>query len=63
MEKGIETRPLFYPVHTMPMYAGKFQKHAVAENLGWRGINLPSFPAMTNEEQDEVINAVKEFFL
>ena len=63
MEKGIETRPLFYPVHTMPMYAGKFQKHSIAENLGWRGINLPSFPAMTNEEQDEIINAIKEFFL
>lgn len=40
--KGIETRPLFYPVHTMPMYSSKFQKHAIAENLGWRGINIPS---------------------
>lgn len=47
---GIETRPLFYPVHTMPMYAKKFQKHPVAENLGWRGINIPSFPDLTEED-------------
>lgn len=60
-ERGIETRPLFYPVHTMPMYANKFQKLSVAENLGWRGINLPSFPSMTDEEQDEIINSIKEF--
>lgn len=61
MEKGIETRPLFYPVHTMPMFAEKFQRHSVAENLGWRGINLPSFPSITDEEQNEVINAIMEF--
>jgi perosamine synthetase len=45
-ERGVETRPLFYPVHTMPMYAKKFQQHVVAENLGWRGINLPSWPGL-----------------
>lgn len=59
---GIETRPLFYPVHTMPMFSEKFQKHGVAENLGWRGINLPSFPSMSNEQQMEIINCVKLFF-
>lgn len=48
--EGIETRPLFYPVHTMPMYSQKFQKVPIAENLGWRGINLPSFPGLKNEE-------------
>jgi perosamine synthetase len=47
---GIETRPLFNPVHTMPMYAGKFQRHPVAESLGWRGINLPSWPGLTEEQ-------------
>lgn len=63
MEKGIETRPLFYPVHTMPMFAEKYQKHAVAEDLGWRGINLPSFPSMTESEQNDVISAIKQFYL
>jgi perosamine synthetase len=60
-EKGIETRPLFYPIHTMPMFAEKYQKHSIAENLGWRGINLPSFPSMTDEELEYVINCIKKF--
>lgn len=61
-EKGIETRPTFYPVHTMPMYSHKYQKHSNAEYIAYRGINLPSFPAITDEEQDYVIDAVKSFF-
>ncbi|HJV35054.1 DegT/DnrJ/EryC1/StrS aminotransferase family protein [Geomonas sp.] len=61
-EAGIETRPLFYPVHTMPMYAGKFQRHPVAENLGWRGINLPSWPELGREKVDKVCRSIKEFF-
>ena len=60
--KGIETRPLFYPVHTMPMYSQKFQRHAIAEKLGWRGINLPSFPGLTNEQVIEICTAVKDFY-
>ena len=60
--KGIETRPLFYPVHTMPMFSDKFQKHSVAENLGWRGINLPSYPSMSDDQQLMIINCIKDFF-
>ena len=56
---GIETRPLFYPVHTMPMYATKYQRHEVAENLGWRGINLPSFPMLTREQVQYITNSLK----
>jgi perosamine synthetase len=59
---GIETRPLFYPIHTMPMYAQNFQKHPVAEDLGWRGINLPSFPGLTKEEVTEVCAHIRSFF-
>jgi len=43
-EAGIETRPVFYPVHTMPMYSQRYERHPVAEEIGWRGINLPSWP-------------------
>jgi perosamine synthetase len=49
-QNGIETRPLFYPIHTMPMYSQKFQRHPVAEDLGWRGINLPSYPDLERED-------------
>ncbi|MCT7977390.1 DegT/DnrJ/EryC1/StrS family aminotransferase [Laspinema olomoucense] len=49
-QAGIETRPVFYPVHTMPMYSQKYQKHQVAEDIGWRGINLPSYPDLSEEQ-------------
>ncbi len=61
-EKGIETRPLFYPAHTMPMYAQKFQKFPVAENLGWRGINLPSYPDLKNEDVEYITQSITEFY-
>ncbi|WP_374951147.1 DegT/DnrJ/EryC1/StrS family aminotransferase [Mucilaginibacter sp.] len=47
---GIETRPLFYPVHTMPMYSQRYERHINAEELGWRGINLPSYPALEKDD-------------
>jgi perosamine synthetase len=62
-QNGIETRPLFYPIHTMPMYAQKYQKHPVAEELGWLGMNIPSFPLLTDEQVDCIIEKVKSYFL
>ena len=59
---GIETRPLFYPVHTMPMYAKRYERHKIAEDLGWRGINLPSFPELEKEDINYIINAVNAFY-
>lgn len=59
---GIETRPTFYPVHTMPMFAAKYRKLPVAEKLGWCGINLPSFPTLTEEEQNYICEKIKEFY-
>lgn len=57
---GIETRPVFFPIHTMPMYAQKFQRHPVAENLGWRGINLPSWPEITKKQVVSIVAIIKE---
>jgi len=60
-EKGIETRPLFYPVHTMPMYSEKYQRHPVAEGLGWRGINLPSWPGLSVEQVEYVCRQLRDY--
>jgi perosamine synthetase len=59
---GIETRPLFYPVHSMPMYSSAFQRHKVAESLGWRGINLPSYPALEEQSVREICAVIKTYF-
>lgn len=40
---GIETRPLFHPVHRMPMYGGASGDFPIAEDLAARGLNLPSW--------------------
>jgi perosamine synthetase len=58
---GIETRPAFYPVHTMPMYERHFQRHPVAEDLGWRGINLPSWPGLTRTKVQEIVRQISLF--
>ena len=60
---GIETRPLFYPAHLMSMYNAQSEKHPIAESLGNRGINLPSWPGMTCEQTDNVIKAIQEYFV
>lgn len=61
-ENGIETRPIFHPVHTMPMYSDSFQQLKIAEDLGWRGINLPSYPDLTRENIEEITSVIKAFY-
>ena len=61
-QNGIETRPTFYPVHTMPMYFQKNQKLNVAENISKRGINLPSYPDLSIDEIEFICEKIKSFF-
>ena len=58
---GIETRPVFYPIHTMPMYAQRFQSHPVAEDIARRGINLPSWPGLSDGDVDRICGAIRTF--
>jgi perosamine synthetase len=59
---GIETRPLFFPVHTMPMYSRNYRRHPVAEDLAWRGINLPSWPGLGTKQLEDVCAEIVGFF-
>ncbi|MFZ4590445.1 MAG: DegT/DnrJ/EryC1/StrS family aminotransferase [Ignavibacteria bacterium] len=61
-DNGIETRPTFYPAHTMPMFAHTYQKFRIAEELAIRGINLPSFPELKKEQVLEVCDTIKKFY-
>jgi perosamine synthetase len=56
-EAGIETRPFFYPVHTLPMYQTG-QSLPVAEALARRGINLPSGATLTPEQIDYICDII-----
>lgn len=59
--KGIETRPFFYPVHQMPMYH-RLQAHPVAESLSQRGMNLPSYPGLTEQDIKAITGEIRNFF-
>jgi perosamine synthetase len=61
-ENGIETRPLFYPVHAMPIYNHLTKEHFhVAEDISARGINLPSYPELTVDDVTFIAGKVLEF--
>jgi perosamine synthetase len=60
-EVGIETRPAFHPVHTMPMYAPPSYTLPVAMNLSARGINLPSWPNLSETEFNFIIGSIRSF--
>lgn len=59
--KGIETRPFFYPSHTLPHYATG-EHLPVAESLSKRGINLPSFPGLAHDDVVEICEQVRQFY-
>ncbi len=59
---GIETRPLFYPIHTMPMYSINSRKYIIAEDLASRGVNLPSFPSLSDDQIDYIANSIKKYY-
>jgi perosamine synthetase len=59
---GIETRPLFNPVHLMPMYNGGNLVLPVSESLSERGLNLPSWPGLTSNQLSRIVQSVKNYY-
>jgi perosamine synthetase len=57
----IETRPTFHPVHKMPMY-NQNENYPVAEDLGKRGINLPSYPDLNEEDISFITRKIQDFY-
>ena len=55
-EAGVETRPFFYPMHTLPMYQGLAlgQAFPVAERIAAGGVNLPSSASLSEDDIDFV---------
>jgi perosamine synthetase len=51
---GIETRPVFIPVHSMPPYAKEGEMHPVAEYLGRKGISLPMHGLLTESDVEYI---------
>ena len=58
-EKGIETRPFFYPMHVMPPYKNE-EKFHVAEEISRKGINLPSGVNLEEEVIKHVCDTIEK---
>jgi perosamine synthetase len=51
-QKGIDSRAAFYPIHIQPVYQKQYEgeKYPVAEEIGRKGVNLPSGNTLTNDQ-------------
>jgi perosamine synthetase len=58
-DDGIETRPLFYPAHTMPKFKSN-EIFPIAESLSKRGVNLPSYPELSREDVVRICMEIKK---
>lgn len=61
-KQGIETRPFFYPMHTLPMYTSLAagQAFPVADTIAARGMNLPSGADLTPNEVAYVVEQLAQ---
>jgi len=60
LKEGIETRPLFYPMHVMPVYRENSLRLKNAEDIASRGINLPTFYELTEEDVRYISGVIRE---
>lgn len=58
-ERGIDTRPLFPPVHQQPIYACH-QTLPVAEKLSQTGLSLPSAVTLSHRDVQKVVEAIAQ---
>jgi perosamine synthetase len=56
---NIETRPIFHPVHTMPMYHQENVSLPIAEDLASRGINLPSWHRLSASNLNRICSVLR----
>lgn len=62
-ERGVETRPVFYPMHTLPPYRemGMDDGHfPVAERVARSGISLPTSSGLKRDDVVYVCNALRD---
>jgi len=58
LAKGVETRPFFCPIHSLPPYKNN-EDLPVAQELSSKGINLPSSTNLTSQDLNMVATCTK----
>jgi perosamine synthetase len=56
---GIETRPVFYPMHVLPPYLDRTRHYPVADRLAAQGVNLPTHGKLTEDDVDYVVSRIR----
>lgn len=63
MRNGVETRPFFWPIHEQPVFKNKNMftnaSYPVAERIARRGLYLPSGMALTEDQINDIAEAVE----
>ena len=59
-ENGIETRPFFYPMHTMPVYDRFNPQCPTSERIAARGINLPTYYRLKKKQVEHIADVLME---
>jgi perosamine synthetase len=57
-EAGIETRPVFYPMHVLPPYK-EDTTYPTADLWAQRGINLPTHQGLTRNDVQRIANSLE----
>jgi perosamine synthetase len=58
LERGVETRPTFVPLHRLPPYRKSDYRFPCATKLGDHGLSLPTYPELTLDNVDEISEIV-----
>ena len=61
-EAGIETRPVFYPMHLLPPYREDATLYPNATRCALRGINLPTHGLLTESDVERISRALEAAF-
>lgn len=61
-DSGVETRPIFYPMHVLPPYRSlqPDTEFPVATKVAATGINLPTHAGLTNDDVDEICEILEQ---
>lgn len=61
-DRGIETRPFFWPLHRQEALDGRcmWDKCTIAERIAEQGFYIPAGTAITGDQIDQVVEALKE---
>lgn len=61
-DNSVETRPFFIPMTNLEIYSEHTSSTPVADELSKCGLNLPSYPELTNLDIEYITSVIKNFF-